>query len=81
MFDCSAVFENVLLNKHLLQGPDQFNSFIGVLARFRKEEFAFTCAIEEMFHSFYVTPKDRNFLHLLWFATFVTSQRQSMNTE
>ena len=79
--DCSAVFENESLNKHLLQGPDQFNSLIGVLTRFRKEEVTFTCDVEEMFRSFYVTPKDRNFLYFPWFATFATSQRQSMDTE
>ena len=67
VFDCSAVFENESLNKHLLQGPDQLNSLIRVLTRFRKEEVAFTCDIELMFHSFYVTPKDRNFLRFLWF--------------
>ena len=67
VFDCSAVFENESLNKHLLQGLDQLNSLIGVLTRFRKEEVAFTCDIEQMFHSFYVTPKDRNFLRFLWF--------------
>lgn len=67
VFDCSAVFENESLNKHLLQGPDQLNSLIRVLIRFRKEEVAFTCDIEQMFHSFYVTPKDRNFLRFLWF--------------
>ena len=67
VFDCSAVFENESLNKHLLQGPDQLNSLIRVLTRFRKEEVAFTCDIEQMFHSFYLTPKDRNFLRFLWF--------------
>lgn len=61
------MFENESLNKHLLQGPDQLNSLIGVLTRLRKEEVAFTCDIEQMFHSFYVTPKDRNFLRFLWF--------------
>ena len=49
MFDCSAVFENESLNKHLLQDPDQLNSLIGVLTRFRKEEVAFTCDIKQMF--------------------------------
>ena len=67
VFDCSAVFENESLNKHLLQGPDQLNSLTGVLTRFRKEKVAFTCDIEQMFHSFYVNPEDRNFLRFLWF--------------
>ena len=44
VFDCSAVFENESLNKHLLQGPDQLNSLTGVLTRFRKEKVAFTCS-------------------------------------
>ena len=62
VFDCSAVFENESLNKHLLQGPDQLNSLTGVLKRFRKEKVAFTCDIEQMFHSFYVNHEDGNFL-------------------
>ena len=68
MFDCSAVYENESLNKHLLQGPDQLNSLTGVLTRFRKEEVAITCDIEQMFHSFYVNPDDRDYLRFLWFA-------------
>ena len=68
VFDCSAVYENESLNKHLLQGPDQLNSLIGVLTRFRKEAVALTCDIEQMFHSFYVNPSDRDYLRFLWFA-------------
>lgn len=37
VLDCSAVFENESLNKHLVQGPDQLKSLIGVLKRFRKD--------------------------------------------
>ncbi|KAK3745741.1 hypothetical protein QZH41_006276 [Actinostola sp. cb2023] len=59
VFDCSAVFDNESLNEHLLQGPDQLNSLIGVLTRFRKEEVAFTCDIEQMFHSFYLPTNSR----------------------
>ena len=65
LFACSAAFENESLNKYLLQGPDQFNSLIRLLTRFRKEEVSFTCDIEQMFHSFYANPKDRNFLRFL----------------
>ena len=68
VFDCSAVYENESLNKYLLQGPDQLNSLIGVLTRFRKEEVALTCDIEQMFHSFYVNPDNRDYLRFLWFA-------------
>ena len=69
MFDCSAVFENESLNKHLLQGPAQLNSLTGVLTLFRKEKVAFTCDIEQMFHSFQINPEDRNFLRFLWFES------------
>ena len=69
MFDCSAVVENELLNKDVLQGPDQLNSLTGVLTRFQKEKVAFTCDIEQMFHSLYVNPEDRNFLRFLWFES------------
>lgn len=67
VFDCSAVYDNESLNKHLLKGPDQLNSLIGVLTRFRKDEVAVTCDIEQMFHSFYVDCKHRDFLRFLWF--------------
>lgn len=67
VFDCSAVFCNESLNRNLLQGPDQLNSLVGVLTRFRKEDIALTCDVEQMFHSFYVNPASRDFLRFLWF--------------
>ena len=67
VFDCSAVFQDQSLNKHLLQGPDMINGIVGVLSRFRKEETAVTCDIEQMFHSFQVNPEHRDFPRFLWF--------------
>ena len=67
VFDCSAVFQNESLNKHLLQGPDWMNALVGVLSRFRKEEVATTCDIEQMFHSFHVNTEHRDFLRFLWY--------------
>ena len=67
VFDCSAVFQDQSLNRHLLQGPDMMNGLVGVLSRFRKEETAVTCDIEQMFHSFHVNPEHRDFLRFLWF--------------
>ena len=67
VFDCRALYNSQSLNKNLLQGPDQLNSLIGVLTRFRKEDVALTCDIEQMFHSFHVTPSHRDFLRFLWF--------------
>jgi hypothetical protein len=40
VLDCSARFRGTSINNNLLQGPDQMNSFIGVLCRFREEEVA-----------------------------------------
>ena len=67
VFDCSALYNNQSLNKNLLQGPDQLNSLIGVLTRFRKEDVALTCDIEQMSHGFHVTTSHRDFLRFLWF--------------
>ena len=67
VFDCSAVFEGVSLNTHLLQGPDWMNALVGVLSRFRKEEVGVSCDIEQMFHNFKVDPEHRDFLRFLWF--------------
>ena len=66
VFDCSAKFNGVSLNDHLLQGPDLTNRLVGVLNRFRKEPVAFLCDIEQMFHQFRVFSKDRNYLRFLW---------------
>ena len=35
--------------------------------RFRKENIAVMCNVEQMFHSFYVDPAHRDFLRFLWF--------------
>ena len=67
VFDTSCEFEGVSLNKVLLPGPDLMNNLIGVLMRFRKENIAVMCDIEQMFHSFYVDPPHRDFLRFLWF--------------
>ena len=67
VFDSSAEFGGVSLNKELLPGPDLMNSLLGVLIRFRKETTAVMCDIEQMFHSFHVDPSHRNFLRFLWF--------------
>lgn len=67
VFDSSAEFEGVSLNKELLSGLDMMNSLLGVLIRFRSENTAVMCDIEQMFHSFYVNPSHRDFLRFLWF--------------
>ena len=67
VFDSSAEFQGVSLNKELLSGPDLMNSLSGVLIRFRQENVAAMCDIEQMFHSFHVAPEHQNFLRFLWF--------------
>ncbi|KAK3749126.1 hypothetical protein QZH41_001121 [Actinostola sp. cb2023] len=67
VFDSSAEFGGISLNKELLSGPDLMNSLLGVLIRFRREGVGVMCDIEQMFHSFHVDPKHRNLLRFLWF--------------
>ena len=67
VFDSSAEYQGVSLNRELLTGPDFMNSLVGVLFRFRREDIAAMCDVEQMFHSFRVDPKHRNFLRFLWF--------------
>jgi hypothetical protein len=66
VFDCAAEFHGEALNHHLLRGPDLINNLVGVLARFRKEDIAFTCDIEGMFLQVGVPPCHRNYLRFLW---------------
>ena len=65
VFDSSLEFQGVSLNKALIAGPDQMNSLVGVLMRFRKENVAVMCDVEQMFHSFHVNPEHRDFLRFL----------------
>lgn len=67
VFDSSAEYRGVSLNKELLTGPDFMNSLISVLTHFRREDIAAMCDMQQMFHSFHVDPKDRDFLCFLWF--------------
>ncbi|KAI3376733.1 hypothetical protein L3Q82_000003 [Scortum barcoo] len=66
VFDCSAKYEGVSLNDHLLTGPELTNNLIGVLCRFRKGPVAVMCDIERMFHQFHVKTEDRDYLRFLW---------------
>lgn len=67
VFDSSAEYQGVSLNKELLPGPDVLNSLQGVLIRFRREDIAIMCDIEQMFHCFHVHPAHRDTLRFLWF--------------
>ncbi|XP_070180319.1 uncharacterized protein [Littorina saxatilis] len=66
VFDCSARYQGVCINDHLLQGPDQINSLVGVLCRFREGPIAFTCDVEKMYHQFRVEKHHQDYLRFLW---------------
>lgn len=66
VFDCTSSFQGTSLNKELLQGPDLANSLLGVLLRFRQEQFAIMADIEGMFHQVRVYEDDSNLLRFLW---------------
>ena len=65
VFDSSAEYNGVSLNKEPLPGPDLMNS-LSVSIRFRRER-SLSCVTEQMFHSFHVNPQHRDFLRFLWY--------------
>ena len=68
VFDCAASFQGTSLNKQLLQGPDNTNSMIGVLFRFRPHSVAVVGDICNMFHQVRVDPIDQTALSFLWWT-------------
>jgi len=67
VFDSSAKQDNISLNDVLIHGPDLTNSLLGVLLRFRREPVAIAADIQQMFYSFKVEEKHRNFLRFFWY--------------
>lgn len=67
VFDSSAQYEGISLNKVLLQGPDLINSLLGIMLRFRREVVAIAADIQQMFYSFYVNREHRNYLRFFWY--------------
>ncbi|XP_043232395.1 uncharacterized protein LOC122386819 [Amphibalanus amphitrite] len=66
VYDCSAEYQGFSLNNSLLQGPDFINNLLGVIIRFRKDEVAISCDIQEMFNQVLVTEQHRDLLRFLW---------------
>ena len=62
VFNSSAEYQGKSLNRELLTGPDLKNSLAGVPIRFRREDVAAMCDVEQMFHSFHVLPEHHDFL-------------------
>lgn len=65
VFNCSAKFQGMSLNDHLLTGY-LMNTLVGVLCQFRKGPVAIMCDIECMFHQFDVRAEDQDYLRFLW---------------
>ena len=68
VLDPSATTNGKSLNDALLQGPDETNSLVGILMRFRLGEIGFSTDIKKMFHSFYVNEEHRGLFTFFWFA-------------
>lgn len=67
MFDSSAEYEGVSLNKVLLSGPDLNKTLLGVLLHFKKLSVAFTADVQQMFDCFVVQEDHRDYLRFLWY--------------
>ena len=67
VFDYSAEFKEVSLNKNLMSGPDLTNQIVGVPTRFCEEPVVIMGDIEPMFHQVMV-PRGggRSLLRFLW---------------
>ena len=67
VFDSSAKFRGVSLNDVLLCGPDRTTKLRAVLLRFRCGPIALSADIEMMFHCFYISESDRDYVRFFWF--------------
>ena len=74
VFDLSADYKVICLNKELLAGPDLTNQIIGELLRFREEHVGVMGYIEAMFHQVKVPDTQRSFLKFLWWEDSDTSK-------
>ena len=66
VFDCSAEFKEVSLNKNLMSGPDLTSQIVGVLTRFHEEPVVIMGDIESIFHQVMVPREDRSLFRFLW---------------
>ena len=66
VFDAAAKYRGTSQNENLLKGPHLLSSLIGIILRFRINEFAVMGDIEQMFHQVNVPTTDRDALRFLW---------------
>ena len=65
VFDAAAKYRGTSINENLLKGPDLLSSLIGIILRFRINEFAVMGDIEQMLHQVNVPTTDRDALRFL----------------
>ena len=66
VFNASAEYQGVSLNKSLCKGPDLLISLLGVFLRFRLNRIPVSSDIEKMFHQVRVLEEDRPNLSFIW---------------
>ena len=66
LLDAAAQFKKTCLNEKLLKGPDYLNKLIGILLRFRREPYAVTSNIDQMYHQIKVAENDQDTLWFVW---------------
>ena len=66
VFDAAEKYCRTLLNENLLKDLELLSSLIGIILRFRINEFAVMGDIEQMFHQVNVPTTDRDALRFLW---------------
>ena len=68
VFDCSCSYAGFCLNKKLMQGPNLASSLVGVLTRFRTEQFAFMADVDSMFYQVRIPEDQRSYVRFLWWS-------------
>ena len=66
VFDCSAKYDGVSVNKRLLSGPDLTNQIVGILVKLKEEYVAIMADIEAMFYQVFLANRNRSLLSFLW---------------
>ena len=66
LFNFSAEYNGVSINKSLMSGLDLTNQIISISVKFRKDFVAVMADIESMFYQVFVADQHRNLLSFLW---------------
>lgn len=66
VFDAAAKTNGTSLNDMLLKGPDQLNSLIDILRRFREHVIVICADIFEMYHQIQINDEDKHVQRFLW---------------